>query len=163
MRIDTPRLDHITLETAASWFQSVLFVVVAFWQWAAGPRFLRTAERWLKALIFARAAQRLVLPPRRRAPSFPRGAPAGFRRVRCKDSPLRLLTRNALPKLRRGGAGERFERLSRVLGELDRFATRLLKRLYRGLVASRLVAAAPPACVFSCGAPPPLPAAADTS
>lgn len=170
MRTIAPSLNRDALDVAAGefhrWLGAALFVLAAFAHWIAGAQpahaLLRRAESQLKKLIFARAARQLG-PRRARATPCPHGAPNGFRTAQNRDSALRALTRNALPTLARLGVAARVARIAHVFANLNRFVTRLLKRLRRNSVGARLIAVAPPALAFAIAAPTRVTAFADTS
>jgi hypothetical protein len=118
-------------------------------------------ERVVEAILFSRAFGRITLPPRPRTTERPRSCPHGFRRMHTRGGPLRRFARGAF--VRGGSLRQRALRLLRVLAESERIVARLVKRIVRGLVQSRLTAAAPPAFMLASDAPGVTLNCADTS
>lgn len=114
-------------------------------------RILRLCERNTEIIVFEWADARV--PPPRRIPRRPRGAPRGFRVKRIRGS---RYYRHSRVALRRGaGFAARARRLIHVLAEPERCIERCVKLLTSGRKRTRLIAAAPPAdmlhdagCVF---------------
>lgn len=170
MRTIAPSLNLEPLRAAADefhqWLGAALFVLAAFAHWIAGAKpdhdFIRRTESQLRKLVFARAALQLG-PRRKRAAKRPRNAPVGFRYARNRDSALRALTRNALPKLRALGVRARVARILSVFAQPDIFVARLLKRLRRNGPGARLLTLRPPVSMLAGAAPACTAASADTS
>lgn len=100
--------------------------------------YIDRADRWIERLLFLAACARLRRPPQRSA--HPRSTPPGYRRARTQRA---LLFKRARIRRRNATLAERLAHLAAVLDAPEPIIARLVKRLRRGLTASRLVLVAP--------------------
>jgi len=113
-------------------------------------RAIAYAERAVQHLVFLWAFARMgPITPRTRRPL---NAPTGFRRAK-RDR--RLCFRYARIALRGGSFFQRVARLISVLANPERYIARFVALMMRGLRATALIAAAPPASAFASAAAPP--------
>ncbi len=119
----------------------------------AARQCLRGHRRALAAYVLVSAAPHLRGGVGNAA-RHPFKAPAGFVRRRTRGSALRRIMRVALRPLRCGDLRARIKAMPSLTAHPERAVATIVKRWRKGLIASRLVAAAPPASMLSSIAAP---------